>query len=119
MEAWLDGLTQGIDLDAPDASLQLFLRLMGLIDWWLLLWLTLLCIAVGGLIGWRRGTFWRDIGLAAALGPLGWVMSFVLPLPTRPCPRCGKPNPVKRARCAHCAASLAFPAKTQTARQPK
>ena len=106
MESWLERLMQGIDPDAPDASLQLFLRIMGLIDWWLLLWLTLLCMAVGGLIGWRRGTFWRDVALAAALGPLGWIVSFLLPLPTRACTRCGRPNLLKKTECAHCGAAV-------------
>jgi hypothetical protein len=95
---------QGIDPDSPDATLLVFLRLMGMVDWWLLLWLTLLCMAVGGLIGWWRGSFWRDVALAAALGPLGWIVSFLLPLPDRRCLRCGKSNPARATGCAHCAA---------------
>ncbi|WP_257387669.1 hypothetical protein [Tahibacter caeni] len=118
MEAWLERLMQGIDPDAPDASLQLFLRLMGLIDWWLLFWLTLLFVAVGGLIGWRRGTFWRDVGLAAALGPLGWLVSFLLPLPERRCRACGRRSPARATACVHCAAPLSAGAR-QKARQPK
>lgn len=105
MESWVERLMQGIDPEAPDASLQLFLRIMGMVDWWLLLWLTLLCMAVGGLIGWRRGTFWRDVALAAALGPLGWIVSFLLPSPTRACGRCGRRNPVTAAACAYCGAA--------------
>lgn len=111
MEAWLERILQGIDTESPGATLQLFLRLMGLVDWWLLLWLTLLCMAVGGLIGWRRGTFWRDVGLAAALGPLGWVVSFLLPPPRRRCPACRRPNPVSSHHCAFCAALLPQPGK--------
>lgn len=118
MESWVERLMQGIDPEAPDASLQLFLRIMGMVDWWLLLWLTLLCMAVGGLIGWRRGTFWRDVALAAALGPLGWVVSFLLPVPTRACGRCGRRNPMKVVTCSHCGAAMAAPAG-QNVRKPK
>jgi hypothetical protein len=118
MDAWLERLMQGIDPDSPDASLQLFLRIMGLVDWWLLLWLTLLCMAVGGLIGWRRGTFWRDVALAAALGPLGWLVSFLLPLPERQCRVCRRRSPARATACVHCAASL--PANAgQKSQQPK
>lgn len=106
MEAWLERLMQGIDTDSPDATLLVFVRLMGMIDWWLLLWLTLLCMAVGGLIGWWRGSFWRDVALAAALGPLGWIVSFLLPLPDRRCPCCGQSNRARARGCIHCAAQL-------------
>lgn len=118
MESWVERLMQGIDPEAPDASLQLFLRIMGMVDWWLLLWLTLLCMAVGGLIGWRRGTFWRDVALAAALGPLGWIVSFLLPVPTRACGHCGRRNPVKAVACSHCGAAMAAPTR-QNVRKPK
>jgi hypothetical protein len=118
MDSWLERLMQGIDPEAPDASLQLFLRIMGMVDWWLLFWLTLLCMAVGGLIGWRRGTFWRDVALAAALGPFGWIVSFVLPLPTRACGRCGRPNPPKATVCAHCGA-VVHNSKAQSTQTPK
>lgn len=119
MEAWLERLMQGIDPDSPDAMLLVFLRLMGMVDWWLLAWLTLLCMAVGGLIGWWRGSFWRDVALAAALGPLGWVISFLLPQPRRRCPHCGKPNPVRAGGCVHCAAPLSPAPRGQPARQRK
>jgi hypothetical protein len=112
---WLEQLMQGIDPDAPDATLQLFLRLMGLVDWWLLLWITLGSMAVGALIGWRRGTLWRDVGLAAALGPLGWIVSFLLPLPGRRCSRCGHVNPPAATACARCGAA----AQGQRLRKPK
>ncbi|MBL8299843.1 MAG: hypothetical protein JNN30_16010 [Rhodanobacteraceae bacterium] len=118
MESWVERLLQGIDLEAPDAALQVFLRIMGLVDWWLLLWLTLLCMAVGGLIGWRRGTFWRDVALAAALGPLGWGVSFLLPPPTRACRQCGWRNTLKVAACARCGGQLSV-ASGQGAAAPK
>ena len=104
MDAWLEQLMQGIDPDAPDAALWLFLRLMGLVDWWLLLWITLASMAIGALIGWRRGTVWRDVGLAAALGPLGWLVSFLLPLPQRRCAQCGQFNTAKAQVCTRCGA---------------
>lgn len=106
MDELLQRLMQGIDLEAPDASRQLLLRLMGLVDWWLLFWLTLACMAVGGLIGWRRGTFWRDVAFAAAFGPLGWILSWLLPPPPPPCPHCGKAVAARQSYCAHCGAAL-------------
>lgn len=106
MDDWLQRLMQGIDPDAPDASYQVFLRLMGLIDWWLLVWITLACMAVGGLIGWRRGTFWRDVAFAAAFGPFGWILSWLLPPPAPPCPRCGSTAIAKQHQCARCGATL-------------
>lgn len=106
MDAWLQKLLEGLDPQAPDLAWQIFLRLMGWVDWWLLFWLSLLFIAVGGLIGWIRGSFWRDVGLAAALGPLGWVVSFLLPPPSRPCTACRKLNPVAALRCMRCGATL-------------
>lgn len=111
MDEWLQRLMQGIDPDAPDASYQLFLRLMGLVDWWLLFWLTLACMAVGGLIGWRRGSFWRDVAFAAALGPFGWILSWLLPPPAPPCRQCGRAVTAKQRHCAHCGAALPAPAQ--------
>lgn len=106
MDELLQRLMEGIDPEAPDAGAQLFLRLMGLIDWWLLFWLTLACMAVGGLIGWRRGTFWRDVAFAAAFGPFGWILSWLLPPPPPPCPHCGKAVAARQRYCAHCGGAL-------------
>ncbi|HSX61752.1 MAG TPA: hypothetical protein VLF18_16290 [Tahibacter sp.] len=119
MDAWIERLMQGIDPDAPDASLQLFLRIMGMVDWMLLFWLTLACMAVGGLIGWWRGAFWRDVALAAALGPLGWIVSLLLPPPRRACRACGRPNPLSVANCRYCGASMAKVSAGRNTHEPK
>lgn len=119
MEAWLERLMDGIDPEAPDASLQLFLRLMGIIDWWLLLWITLIGIAGGALIGWWRGTFWRDVALAAALGPIGWIVSFTLPAGSAVCRRCGKGNARKASLCARCGDALHPATNRHRAREQK
>lgn len=119
MEAWLERLMEGIDPDAPDASVQLFLRLMGTIDWCLLLWITLIGIVGGALIGWWRGTFWRDVALAAALGPLGWIVSFTLPAASAVCRRCGKASARKAAVCTRCGGALHPPSGAQKTHEPK
>ncbi|TDR38735.1 hypothetical protein DFR29_11963 [Tahibacter aquaticus] len=116
MDEWLQRLMEGIDPESPDASYQLFLRLMGLVDWWLLFWLTLGCIAVGGLIGWKRGTFWRDVAFAAAFGPFGWILSWLLPPPLPPCRHCGRSVTAKQNFCAHCGKPIASAVATNSSR---
>ncbi len=77
MDALLQKLLEGIDLNDPNASLLLFQRIMGLVDWWALLWWSLAFTVIGGLIGWYKGEFWKGVGLGATLGPIGWVVSLL------------------------------------------
>lgn len=89
MDALLQKLLEGIDLNDPDAPMQLFLRMMGLIDWWALLWWTIAFTVVGGAIGAYKREFWKGVALGALLGPIGWVVSWVsapksVPLPPPP-----------------------------------
>ena len=99
---------EGIDLSDPNAAWLLFVRLMGMIDWWLLTWLTILFTAVGGLIGWWRGHFWRDLGLGAALGPIGWMISLFWRERASPrrCLTCRRHAASHDAFCAGCGAAL-------------
>ena len=106
MDALLRQVLDGVDLTDPDAFWTVFWRLMGMVDWTLLIALTVLGIVGGGLIGWRRGTFWRDVALGAALGPLGWVVSFVMPARVRTCLACGRRNASARTTCASCGDAL-------------
>ena len=105
MDELLAKLMEGIDPDDPHAAMILFWRMMHMIDWWQLFWITVLCAAVGGLIGWRKGEFWKGVGLGAALGPIGWVVSLVSK-GTKPCPACARRVPAGAKVCAHCGAAL-------------
>jgi len=106
VEALLAKLLEGIDPDDPEASRILFARLMGLVDWWMLLWLTLACAAIGGLIGWRKGAFWKGVVLGAALGPIGWVISLIAKGPLQDCPNCSRGNVSDAKTCRHCGIDL-------------
>lgn len=106
MDALLQKVLEGVDLSDPGAFWQVFWRLMDLVDWWLLIALTAVGIAGGALIGWWRGTFWRDVALGAALGPIGWIVAFVLPARVRTCLACGHRNGPKQATCTRCGDAL-------------
>ncbi len=86
MEELLARATQGVDLDAPDASWRIFWNLMGLVPWASLLWWSLVFLAVGALLGWWRGRVWEGIVGAAVLGPLGWIVVLARPRRARPPP---------------------------------
>jgi hypothetical protein len=106
MDALIDQVLEGVDLSDPNAVWVVFWRMMDMVDWWLLIAVTVIGIVGGGLIGWRRGTFWRDVALGAALGPLGWIVSFVLPARVRVCLACGHRNAARDAVCRRCGDAL-------------
>jgi hypothetical protein len=74
LDELLNKLLEGIDPDDPHAVMKLFWRMMGMIDWWEMFWLTLLCGVVGGVIGHFKKVVGvgRGIGLGLTLGPIGW-----------------------------------------------
>lgn len=109
MDALLRQLLEGIDPADPDAAWRLFWRLMGLVDWWGLFWLTVACAAVGGLIGRYKGALWKGVLLGAALGPIGWAVALMAVQPPRACAACGQANPADARRCGRCGASLSAP----------
>ena len=88
MDQWLDKATQGVDPNSPDAFLQIFLNLMGLVPWVALFWWSVLFIVDGALAGWWRGRTLEGIVLAAVLGPIGWIIVLLRP---RPRPRAVPP----------------------------
>ncbi|MEO8672063.1 MAG: hypothetical protein ABI411_12170 [Tahibacter sp.] len=111
MDELLTRALEGIDPADPNATWLVFLRLMGMVDWWMMVWLTVLFTAVGGLIGWWRGHFWRDLGLGAALGPIGWIISLFWrerPAPRR-CLSCGHHPAASDTFCARCGVALPPP----------
>jgi hypothetical protein len=79
MDELLAKATQGIDPDAPDAFLRIFMNLMGVVPWATLFWWNLAFVAVGALIGWWRGRTVEGIVWSAVLGPIGWIVVFARP----------------------------------------
>ncbi|MEO7916368.1 MAG: hypothetical protein ABIR16_01895 [Dokdonella sp.] len=61
--------------------------------WWWMLGLTVFFIAVGALIGWRKGRLKAGIIWSAVLGPLGWLVVVLMsPLPKPPVASPGLPR---------------------------
>ena len=69
---------------------------------------TVVCAAVGALIGKYKNAVARDALLGAALGPIGWAISLLLPVQkSKPvCPTCAKPADAGDKHCRHCGAKL-------------
>jgi hypothetical protein len=102
-----------LDPTDPDAAQRLLDQCtQTLADPTLWIWaivITVVCAAVGALIGKYKNAVVRDAVLGAALGPIGWVISLLLPAQkAKPaCPRCRKPVDAGDAHCRHCGAKLA------------
>jgi zinc-ribbon domain len=76
--------------------------------WYWAIAFTVVCAVVGGLIGKYKNAIVRDTLLGLALGPIGWLVSLLLPAikPKRRCPACGKPVDVTDKHCRNCGALL-------------
>jgi hypothetical protein len=74
MDELLARATQGVDPDAPDAFLRIFLNLMAQVPWTALIWWNVFFLAVGALLGWWRGRPAEGIAWAFVLGPIGWLV---------------------------------------------
>ncbi|MHA6203099.1 hypothetical protein ACXU4B_01580 [Dyella soli] len=83
MDELLAKATQGVDPDAPDAFLHIFLNLLALVPWTTLFWWNVVFVAVGALLGWWRGRTVAGLAWSAALGPIGWIVILVQPRPKR------------------------------------
>ncbi|GAB2784535.1 hypothetical protein [Dyella kyungheensis] len=81
MDELLAKATQGVDVDSPDAFLQIFLNLMGLVPWAALFWWSVVFVVVGALLGWWRGRTLEGVVLALVLGPIGWIVVWLRPRP--------------------------------------
>jgi hypothetical protein len=68
----LNRIMQGVDPDAPDASIRMAMNMMALVPWAWLTWLTVFFVLVGGWLGYRRGRLWQGLVWAFVLGPVGW-----------------------------------------------
>lgn len=77
--------------------------------------LTVICIAVGALIGWFKGRTAAGILWAAVLGPIGWIIVALGKSKLPVCASCAKRNSVNATVCRYCSASMK-PSKPRTAR---
>ena len=77
--------------------------------WFWAIVFTVVCAAVGALIGKYKNAIVRDAILGAALGPIGWIISLFLPTakPKPVCPACKRPVAAGDVHCRHCGAALA------------
>ena len=86
MDELLAKATQGVDMDAPDAYLHIFLNLMAMVPWAALFWWNLAFVAVGALLGWWRGRLLTGVIWALVLGPIGWIIVLLAPKSAKPPP---------------------------------
>lgn len=86
MDELLAKASQGVDMDAPDAFIHIFINLMGMIPWVELVWWNLAFVAVGALLGWWRGRLMLGIVWALVLGPFGWIIVLRAPRSVKPPP---------------------------------
>jgi hypothetical protein len=101
-----------VDPADPDQAEQLLQQCTAaLTDPNLWLWavaFTVVCAAIGALIGKYKNAVVRDAILGAALGPIGWIISLCMPVakPKPVCPACKHSVDVDDAHCRHCGAKL-------------
>jgi hypothetical protein len=76
--------------------------------WFWAIAFTVIGAVVGAWIGKRKNAIARDTLLGAALGPIGWIISLVLPAvkPKPACPACAGEVGAGDAHCRHCGAKL-------------
>jgi hypothetical protein len=76
--------------------------------WMWAIGLTIVGALVGAWIGKRKNAVVRDAILGAALGPIGWIISLLLPAPTPPkiCPACKRVVGPADLHCKFCGTKL-------------
>lgn len=113
-----------LDPTDPEATQQLLTQCTAaLTDPTLWIWaivFTIVGVLVGAWIGKRKNAVARDALLGAALGPIGWIISLLLPARKAParCPVCAKHVDAGDAHCRHCGAKLGAGSVRIGARQP-
>lgn len=73
---------------------------------------------IGALIGNRRGQVANGFALGALLGPVGWLITILLPEAGPKCPECLGVIPRAARRCKHCGVELRAP-KVRMLRVPE
>jgi hypothetical protein len=76
--------------------------------WFWAIAFTIVGAVIGAWIGKRKNAVARDTLLGAALGPIGWIISLMLPAtkPKPACPACKRDIETGDAHCRHCGAKL-------------
>jgi len=101
-----------LDTSDPEQAAALLQECVGVLSspslWLWAIALTVVGALVGALIGKYKNAIVRDAVLGAALGPIGWIVSWFLPVRTAPptCPACQRRVDAGDAHCRHCGASL-------------
>lgn len=83
MDELLARAMQGVDPDAPDASVRIFMNLMAIVPWTELVLWQIAFVVVGALLGYWRGRLKAGVIGSLVLGPIGWIFPF-LPRRTPP-----------------------------------
>jgi hypothetical protein len=109
LECSFDALAN-VDQTDPDA-LQALLQACNsvLLDPQLWAWaigLTVVCAAVGAIIGVAKGRWLAGLIWGAALGPIGWVVIALSKANLPECPECGRSNATNARSCRHCGVNL-------------
>jgi len=68
--------------------------------------ITVVCAAVGALIGLARGRWLAGLGWGAVLGPIGWLVMLLSRSGFVECPACSRGNPPAARACRHCGVNL-------------
>ena len=102
-----------LDPTEPDQATQLLQEcthtLMNPALWFWAIALTVIGAVVGAWIGKRKNAVTRDLLLGATLGPIGWIISLMLPAARAKsaCSACKREINAGDAYCRHCGAALA------------
>lgn len=85
--------------------------------WYWAIAFTLICALVGALIGKHKNAIARDTILGLALGPIGWIISLLLPAirPKPVCPTCKCSIDTGDKHCRHCGTPLVTPSAKHSA----
>jgi hypothetical protein len=81
MDDLLAKATQGVDADEPGAFWHILANLLNMFPWAAMFWWNVFFIVVGALLGWWRGRWVEGVVWAAVLGPIGWIVILLKPLP--------------------------------------
>jgi hypothetical protein len=109
LECSFDALAN-VDQTDPDA-LQALLQACNGVLWDPQLWawaigITVVCAAVGAIIGVAKGRWLAGLIWGAALGPIGWVVIALSKANLPQCPECGRSNTTNARSCRHCGVNL-------------
>jgi hypothetical protein len=100
------------ELGDPEATMDLLnectASLTDPTTWYWAVAFTVICALVGALIGKYKNAIVRDTLLGLALGPIGWIISLILPAqkPKPTCPTCKGSIEAGDRHCRHCGTAL-------------